>query len=151
MGREFSFTMQGAELIFFLRLLLAALAGGVIGWNRARAGKPAGVGTHALVAVGAALFVAIPIVAESAHGLDAVTRVIQGIAAGIGFLGAGEIFRDAGGVHGLTSAAALWGTAAVGVVAGCGSLLLLVASTAIVLLILVVSPRCESQLLGRPH
>ena len=151
MSWDFSLAMHGAEPIFLLRLLLAALAGAAIGWDRSRAGKPAGVGTHALVAIGAALFVAIPLLADSAHRTEAVARVIQGIAAGIGFLGAGEIFRDAGGVHGLTSAASLWGTAAVGVVAACGSVHLLVAATAIVLLVLFLAPRLERWFLGRPH
>jgi putative Mg2+ transporter-C (MgtC) family protein len=150
MGADFTFAFRGPELVLLLRLLLAALAGAAIGWNRFRVGKPAGIGTHALVAIGAALFVAIPVLADPAHGLDALTRVIQGIAAGIGFLGAGEIFRDAGGVHGLTSAASLWVTAALGVVAVCGSGLLIVVATAIVLLVLVLAPRCERTLLARP-
>jgi len=151
MSRDLSLAIQGPELIFLVRLLLAALAGAAIGWNRSRAGKPAGIGTHALVAIGAALFVATPLLTDSAHGPDAVARVIQGIAAGIGFLGAGEIFRDGGGVHGLTSAASLWGTAAVGVVAAGGSMMFLIVATAIVLLVLVLAPTCERRFLGRPH
>ena len=127
------------------RLVLAALAGGVIGWNRFRAGKPAGVGTHALVALGSALFVAIPVqMGPATH--EGFTRVVQGIATGIGFIGAGEIFRDADHdrrVHGLTSAAALWVTAALGVVAGCGSAALIAAATAFTLLIVLAAPHLE--------
>lgn len=129
-----------------LRLLLAAAAGGIVGWNRFRAGKPAGIGTHALVAMGAALFVAAPIQWAAGQDPAAVTRVVQGIATGVGFLGAGEIFRDLqrpDRVHGLTSAAALWVTAALGIVAGCGSVLLVFAATGMVVLVILVAPHLE--------
>jgi len=139
---DFDLAFHGGEPLLLFRLFLATLVGGMIGWNRFRAGKPAGVGTYALVALGAAFFVAIPILTNS---LDALSRVIQGITAGIGFLGAGEIFRDRGErrVRGLTSAAALWATAALGIIAVCGSVALVAAATLIVLLVLVIAPRCE--------
>ena len=146
MGSVLDIAFHQGDLIVFLRLLIAALAGAVIGWNRFRAGKPAGVGTHALVALGSALFVLIAIQMSPGHSNDAFTRVVQGIATGVGFLGAGEIFRDAGTsnrVHGLTSAAALWVTAALGIVAGCGSGVLIASATALVLLVIVLSPRLE--------
>jgi putative Mg2+ transporter-C (MgtC) family protein len=79
-------------------------------------------------------------------GGDGATRVIQGVAAGIGFLGAGEIFRGSSterGVHGLTSAAALWATAALGILAVCGSGSVIVVATTLVLAILYVAPRLE--------
>lgn len=135
-------TMGDGEAVILLRLLFATCAGSVIGWNRFRAGKPAGTGTHALVALGAALFVVLQV----EHGTDAVTRVIQGVAAGVGFLGAGEIFRDPSStsrVHGLTSAAALWATAAIGTIAASGSAIVMLASTLLVLFVLVVAPRLE--------
>jgi putative Mg2+ transporter-C (MgtC) family protein len=134
-----------------VRLVFAAVAGGVIGWNRHRAGKPAGTGTHALVALGAGLFVAIPVSAGADH-IDAVSRTIQGVAAGIGFLGAGEIFRDSGPgsrVTGLTSAAALWATAALGIAIVSGPVLQSVGVTALVLLILEIAPRIEGRFPGR--
>ena len=115
---------HAGELAIFVRLLIAVLAGAAVGWNRFRAGKPAGVGTHSLVALGSAMFVAIPVLMGALPGGDSATRVIQGVAAGIGFLGTGEIFRGSSterGVHGLTSAAALWATAALGILAVCGS------------------------------
>jgi putative Mg2+ transporter-C (MgtC) family protein len=146
MGSVIDIAFHQGDLIVLLRLLIAALAGAVIGWNRFRAGKPAGVGTHALVALGSALFVLIAIQMSPGHSDDAFTRVVQGIATGVGFLGAGEIFRDAGTssrVHGLTSAAALWVTAALGIVAGCGSGVLIASATALVLLVIVLSPRLE--------
>ena len=101
--------------------------GGIIGWERQLRHKPAGLRTHMLVSMGSALFVLIPLaMSKNANGLDAVERVIQGITAGIGFLGAGEILRQSQQeigkveVHGLTSAAAIWVSAALGTAAGCG-------------------------------
>jgi len=101
--------------------------GGIIGWERQLRHKPAGFRTHMLVSMGSALFVLIPLaMGKNPNGLDAVERVIQGITAGIGFLGAGEILRQSQQeigkveVHGLTSAAAIWVSAALGTAAGCG-------------------------------
>jgi putative Mg2+ transporter-C (MgtC) family protein len=136
-----------ATVIFGLlpHLVCAALAGGAIGWNRHRAGKPAGIGTHALVALGAGLFVAIPAAAGPAH-LDALSRTIQGVAAGVGFLGAGEIFRDPGAgsrITGLTSAAALWATAALGIAIVSGPVVQSAAIAVLVLAILEIAPRIE--------
>ena len=135
-----------AELEVLVRVVFATLAGAAIGWNRHRAGKPAGMGTHALVALGAALFVAVPGHLSGSHSGDALSRVIQGVATGVGFLGAGEIFRDPDSVrsvHGLTSAAAIWATAALGVLAVAGSWTTIVAATILILLVLVLAPRLE--------
>jgi putative Mg2+ transporter-C (MgtC) family protein len=137
-----------AETQLLLRVLFATLAGAAIGWNRHRKGKPAGIGTHALVALGASLFVAVPAHLSAARADDAISRVIQGVATGIGFLGAGEIFRDPDSVrsiHGLTSAAAIWATAALGVLAVAGSWATIVSATILVLLVLVVAPRVEKR------
>ncbi len=110
-----------------LRLCLAMFVGAIIGWERQLRHKPAGLRTHMLVSMGSALFVLIPLaMGKNPNGLDAVERVIQGITAGIGFLGAGEILRQSQQeigkveVHGLTSAAAIWVSAALGTAAGCG-------------------------------
>jgi len=132
------------EWIILCRLILATLAGAAIGWNRHRAGKPAGIGTHALVALGAALFVVIPIGQGAGHA-DALSRVIQGVATGVGFLGAGEIFRDpgAGKITGLTSAAALWVTAALGITVAAGSLFGSLTAAVLVFVVLEVAPRLE--------
>ena len=131
-----------------LRLVCAALAGGLVGWNRHCAGKPAGIGTHALVALGAGLFVAIPARLGDAH-LDAISRAVQGVAAGVGFLGAGEIFRNPGPgqrVTGLTSAAALWATAALGLMIVCGPIREALVASGLVLLVLELAPRLEHRL-----
>ncbi|APC21218.1 methyltransferase, partial [Pseudomonas protegens] len=106
-----------------LRLLVAALLGGILGFEREHQGKAAGVRTHMLVAMGAALFVLVP--SLSGAQADAMSRVLQGVIAGIGFLGAGTILKgreeDQGQhVKGLTTAAGLWMTAAIGVAAGMG-------------------------------
>ncbi|HAT15663.1 MAG TPA: hypothetical protein DCS91_20680 [Microcoleaceae bacterium UBA11344] len=110
-----------------LRLCLALLVGGIIGWERQLRHKPAGFRTHMLVSMGSALFVLIPLaLGKNENGRDAIERVIQGIASGVGFLGAGEILRQSKQeigeveVHGLTSAAAIWVSAALGTAAGCG-------------------------------
>lgn len=146
MGDAFGPLNAAHELNVLVRLLFAVLAGGAIGWNRHRAGKPAGAGTHALVALGAALFAITPAQSPLFTGTDALSRVIQGVATGIGFVGAGEIFRDretGSRVRGLTSAAALWATAAIGIVAACSSWATVLIAAAMVLLVLIVVPRVE--------
>jgi putative Mg2+ transporter-C (MgtC) family protein len=133
------------SLEMLLRLCCTMFAGGFVGWNRHRAGKPAGIGTHALVALGAGLFVAIPASAGASH-VDALSRAIQGVATGVGFLGAGEIFRDPSAeqqVTGLTSAAALWVTAALGLTIVSGPVLEALLASGLVVLILEVAPRLE--------
>jgi putative Mg2+ transporter-C (MgtC) family protein len=104
------------ELTLVMRVALGAFLGYLIGVERAYRGKDAGDRTFSLIALGSAAFVAVGVelFPESAD------RVIQGVAAGVGFLGAGIIFRAEGGTRGLTTAAASWATAAVGVLAGAG-------------------------------
>ena len=104
-----------------VRLCLAALLGGLLGYERERQGKAAGVRTHMLVALGAALAVLVPEQA-GVQGAD-MTRVIQGVVAGVGFLGAGSIIKSGdaeSSIHGLTTAAGIWLTAAVGIACGLG-------------------------------
>jgi putative Mg2+ transporter-C (MgtC) family protein len=103
-----------------IRLTMAALLGAIIGIQRERADKPAGLRTHMLVALGAALFVIAPL--ELGMSNEDLSRVIQGIVAGIGFLGAGAILKLAAEreITGLTTAAGIWMTAAVGLAAGLG-------------------------------
>jgi putative Mg2+ transporter-C (MgtC) family protein len=105
-----------------LRLLTAMLGGAVVGLQREQMGQSAGLRTHMLVAMGAALFVLVPL--EVGMAWSEVTRVIQGLTAGIGFLGGGAIIKwhEAHEVHGLTTAAGLWMTAAIGVASGLGRL-----------------------------
>jgi putative Mg2+ transporter-C (MgtC) family protein len=124
-----------------LRLGVAATLGGLLGWEREHSGKAAGVRTHMLVAVGAALFVVIP---QQMDMSDAdLARVIQGVITGVGFLGAGTILKGTGEepVRGLTTAAGLWLTAAIGIAAGLGREASAVLSAFIALVILHLMPK----------
>ena len=105
-----------------IRLLVALLAGAIIGWQRERTGKAAGLRTHMLVCMGTALFVVACI--GSGMQEDAISRVVQGLATGIGFLGAGAILKleSTQRIKGLTTAAGIWLTAALGVAIGLGRL-----------------------------
>lgn len=124
-----------------VRLTFAAMLGGLLGYERKQKGKAAGVKTHMLVAIGTALFVIIP---QQVGVSEAdMTRVLQGLIAGIGFLGAGTIIkgRDDEDVKGLTTAAGIWMTAAIGVAAGLGREPAAVLGTLLTLLILTVISR----------
>jgi putative Mg2+ transporter-C (MgtC) family protein len=124
-----------------LRLLVAAILGGLLGFEREQKGKAAGLRTHMLVALGAALFVLIP---QEAGVSDAdLTRVLQGLIAGVGFLGAGTIIKGSGDeeIKGLTTAAGIWLTAAIGVAAGMGREATAVLSTLLALGILYIAPK----------
>jgi putative Mg2+ transporter-C (MgtC) family protein len=109
------------------RLCLALMIGAIIGIERQLRHKPAGLRTHMLVSFGSAVFTLIPLqMGILQPSPDAISRVIQGIATGVGFLGAGEIVRESSQqsqrseVRGLTSAAAIWVSAGLGIAAGCG-------------------------------
>ena len=130
-----------------LRLLLAALLGGLLGFERESQGQAAGIRTHMLVALGAALFVVVP--EQSGAMEDAMSRVIQGVVAGVGFLCAGTILKsdnaslksdNAGQIRGLTTAAGLWLTAAMGVAIGMGYEATAVLSTFLALAVLHLLP-----------
>ena len=104
------------------RLFIAAVLGGLLGAEREAKNKAAGLRTHMLVALGAAMFVLVP--AEMNQGVGDLGRAIQGVAAGVGFLGAGAILKqeDLRQISGLTTAAGIWLTAAIGVAVGAGRL-----------------------------
>jgi putative Mg2+ transporter-C (MgtC) family protein len=133
-----------------VRLLMAAVLGAVLGFEREHKGKSAGVRTHMLVCLGAALFVLAPSMAGADE--QALSRVIQGIVAGIGFLGAGTILKGNGQetshVKGLTTAAGLWMTAAIGTAAGVGREATAVISTVLALLVLGSMPLLVERLEG---
>ncbi|HCJ30682.1 MAG TPA: methyltransferase [Pseudomonas sp.] len=126
-----------------LRLLLAATLGGVLGYEREYKGKAAGLRTHMLVALGAALFVLVPL--DAGMPLEDISRVMQGIITGIGFLGAGTILKGSSqrDVKGLTTAAGIWLTAAIGVAAGLGHEATAVLTTCLALVIFLLMPRLE--------
>jgi putative Mg2+ transporter-C (MgtC) family protein len=120
-----------------LRLLIAVILGGILGYERERTGAAAGFRTHMLVALGSALFVLVPL--QAGTDISDMSRVLQGVIAGIGFLGAGAILKssDDQQVRGLTTAASIWLTAAVGIAAGMGREATAVLSTMFALLILL--------------
>lgn len=123
-----------------LRLLTAALLGGMLGWEREHQGHAAGVRTHMLVAMGAALFVLVS--QQIGMQADDMSRVIQGVTAGVGFLCAGTILKGdkPGDVKGLTTAAGIWLTAAIGVAAGLGREFTALLGTLLALAILALVP-----------
>jgi putative Mg2+ transporter-C (MgtC) family protein len=132
------------------RLILAAVLGGMLGLQREHQGKEAGIRTHMLVALGSAMFVLVPLQA----GSDAsdLSRVIQGVVAGVGFLCAGTILKVSGSgedqVRGLTTAAGIWLTAAIGIAIGLGREMTGVLSTLLALGILAME-RPLRRLIGK--
>lgn len=127
-----------------MRMLTAMALGAVLGMERERTGKSAGLRTHILVALSSAVFVLAPSQA-GLSGAD-LSRVIQGVAAGIGFIGAGAILKltDEREIKGLTTAGSIWMTAAVGVAAGLGRLGLAVLSVVLAWITLAVLARLEA-------
>jgi putative Mg2+ transporter-C (MgtC) family protein len=127
------------------RLVLATLLGAVVGVNREWEGKPAGLKTHALVALGGALFTIIALLLSEAGDASATSRVLQGITAGLGFIGAGVIMRrpELQDVQGLTTAAAIWLVSAVGVAVGAGMWRTSLAALALTLFMLVVGEKID--------
>ena len=139
---EFTDIGDGAGIVrIVVRLLVAVLLGGVLGWERESVGAPAGLRTHMLVSLGSALFVLIPL--QAGMRFEDLSRVLQGVTAGIGFLGAGAILKQTArnDVRGLTTAASIWLTAALGVAAGMGREATALLSTRFALIILAMLRR----------
>jgi putative Mg2+ transporter-C (MgtC) family protein len=136
--------LASPALEMVLRLLLAAALGAAIGYQRERAKKPAGLRTHILIAVGSALFTVVSVFGfgDSAD----VARVAAGVVTGIGFIGAGVIFRGLRGheehVVGLTTAASIWVAAAIGLAAGVGLYVVAVVVTILTVVVLMI-PRVQ--------
>ena len=122
-----------------VRLVVAALLGSLIGFERERAGKPAGIRTHGMVCLGAALFTVVSLFGFGPS--SDITRVAAQIVTGIGFLGAGAILHDRVSVHGLTTAATLWVTAAVGLAVGVGMFSMSLVTTILVFALLRFGPK----------
>ena len=139
-----------AEFDILLRLGAAALMGAVIGLNRDLHGKPTGVRTLGVVSLGAALVVLASMDFKTDTGLDPnpVSRAIQGVLTGIGFLGAGVIVRNSTGVRvqGLTTAALIWLTACLGIVCGLGAWTVAIVALGFVFLLLSLGGALERRL-----
>jgi putative Mg2+ transporter-C (MgtC) family protein len=132
-----------------IRLFAALILGGIIGIQRERSGKAAGFRTHMMVCLGTAVFV----ITCSSVGMafDAVSRVIQGLVTGIGFIGAGTILKldKEEEIKGLTTAAGIWMTAAIGITIGLGAVGIAIVSTILALIILALAQPVEDFLLKR--
>lgn len=133
-----------------MRLVVAAIAGMAVGLNRDIHNKPIGMRTLGLVSIGSAIVILSGSVYEGLHfGQDAVSRVVQGIMTGLGFLGAGAIIRGRHGmdVHGLTTAATVWIAAALGVTAALGAWFITFAGTVMTLFLLTFGKPLEERLI----
>ena len=126
-----------------MRMLVAAVLGAVIGYERQAKGRPAGLRTHMLVALGSAIFVIAP--AQSGMQTEDLSRVLQGVVAGIGFLGAGAIIKltQDREIQGLTTAASIWVTASIGIAAGMGRETTAILSAVVTVFVLTVLYRLE--------
>lgn len=139
------------ELTYLLRIIVAGLLAAVLGYEREQARKPAGLRTHMLVGIAAALYTSLAELSVRGFegkpaGLDAdPIRAIQAVALGVGFLGGGMIITDrtSDRVHGLTTAASIWATAAVGIASGLAHYVLALGATLLLLLVLRVMSRFD--------
>ncbi len=141
LAKEFALPDAGTTTVIVVRLFTALVLGGMLGLERESKGSAAGLKTHMLVSIGSALFVMAPLLMGIAPG--DVTRVMQGIVSGIGFLGAGAIIkleRDER-IEGLTTAAGIWMVSAVGMAAGMGMEVMALATTLIALAVVNTIPR----------
>jgi putative Mg2+ transporter-C (MgtC) family protein len=139
------------EFALLVRLLIAGVLAGVLGWEREQARKSAGLRTHMLVGIASALYTVLAELAVAQHAGEAgdfradPIRVVQAVAIGIGFLGGGVIFVSKSGesVRGLTTAGSIWATAAIGIASGLGYYVLAVGTTVLLLLVLWGMARFE--------
>ncbi|HKY05816.1 MAG TPA: MgtC/SapB family protein [Blastocatellia bacterium] len=128
-----------------IRLIAATLLGALVGFQREKAHKPAGLRTHILVCLGTAVFVLV--CSRVGMSMEGLSRVIQGIVTGIGFIGAGSILKlnEERDIQGLTTAAGVWMTAAIGVAVGLGGLGIALLSTILTLIILALAGPLEDR------
>ena len=133
----------------FFRLIVAFLLGSIIGWEREKKGRSAGLRTHILVCVGSTLIMLISVYMYASYQQTAAidpARIAAGVVTGIGFLGAGAIIRSGEGSRGLTTAASVWVSAAIGLAVGCGYIMGALLTTAIAFLALSFLKRIETKL-----
>jgi len=134
------------DYAILIRLVLAALLAGILGWEREQAGKSAGLRTHMLVGISAALYTGLAEVMTSeagAVGRSDPIRAIQAVALGIGFLGGGMIYVSKDRVQGLTTAASIWATAAMGIAVGLARYRLAGGATILLAIVLHVLARFD--------
>jgi putative Mg2+ transporter-C (MgtC) family protein len=145
-GHDFPNDVEVARVT--VRLLVAIVLGGILGFQRAHVGKAAGMRTHMLVALGATIVVLVPNLTGMTSA-DA-SRIIQGTLTGIGFIGGGVILKmsEQHQIVGITTAASIWLTATLGIVAGTGRLGLAVAGAILAFIILSVFGRLEHEMIA---
>lgn len=136
-----------ADMVF--RLVIAAILGGIIGLERELHSISAGFRTLTLVCIGAALFTLSSVQFSALSSSVDVTRIAAGIVTGVGFLGAGVIFSDKKGLHGLTTAADVWTVAAIGLLVGMGQFELAATATLLIVIVLTIGKNLEKKLLHR--
>lgn len=146
-----SFNTVLAELVIVGRLILAAALGAIVGFERERRDRAAGLRTHMLTALAAATFTILTFeiyakVSDSGDSNADPIRIIEAVTAGVAFLAAGAIFRSQGDVHGLTTGAGMWLAGATGVAAGAGYYVLAIMATALAAFILVAIRHIEVRL-----
>jgi putative Mg2+ transporter-C (MgtC) family protein len=134
------------DYAILIRLVVAAFLAGVLGWERERAGKSAGLRTHMLVGISAALYTGLAQLVTSEPGAASRSdpiRAVQAVAVGVGFLGGGMIYVSGERVQGLTTAASIWATAAMGIAAGLAHYRLAAGATILLAVVLHVLSRFE--------
>ncbi len=141
--------MVSVEVEIVLKIIIAALLGATLGIEREMSKKPAGLRTYTLVCIGSALFAIISLSFVDAGQRADLSRVAAGVVTGIGFLGAGMIFREKDRIVGLTTAAEVWVLGAIGLAAGLGLYGVAILTTVIVLIILLGGKQFERIVLGK--
>ena len=136
-----------SQVEILIRLIVALVLGGLVGLERELKSSPAGMRTHTLVALGSSLFTLMSI-KMAGPGVD-VSRIAAQVVVGIGFLGGGTIFKSENRVIGLTTAATLWVTAAIGLVVGVGDFFTAVTATSLVLAVIVMGRWFEKVMLHK--
>ena len=132
-----------------LRLLAAVVCGGIVGWERETKGRPAGLRTHMMVALGAGSFT-LAALDMAGPGADPV-RILQGVVTGIGFLGAGSIMQSRGEVQGMTTAAGIWVVGAIGAACGTGDYIMAAVTLAFAFTILFGVKKVEDRAFQKQH
>jgi len=127
-------------LVSIFKIFVAGILGGVVGYEREYTEKPAGLRTLMLVAVGSTAFTIVSIQLSGGSQYSDIGRIAAGVVSGIGFLGAGAIIRERGSVEGVTTAAAIWVTAAIGLLVGAGQIIEAIIATGFVYYILHYLP-----------
>ena len=145
LAQEFALPNAATLTVVIVRLGMALVLGGLMGWEREHAGHAAGVRTHMLVSAGSALFVLAPIL--SGLSMEPITRVMQGIVSGVGFLGAGAIIKmqEHERIKGLTTAAGIYLTSAIGMTAGMGFEVTAIIATVLALGVFALIPKLIGQ------